>query len=322
MSIMFDDIHAEKDFSEGQLDILAHTEVLYADDTVVITKDETTMSSLLEAIERHARNMGLAFNKTKCNALNFNTSEQASFADGTPVPIAKEVVYLGSILSSTHNHRREVAKRKAAAMATWKRLDIFWKKANCPPKFKLIVLDAVIRSKLVYGLDCIQIPEAALNTLNAFQLKGIRKILGIHTTFVNRANTNQAVFEQATEVRYGDKNRKEHTELEMRSFSQYLHQKNADILGHIIRAEPTDPMRTVSLQPGTNIPRTHENRRVGRPRHHLLISTYERVWKALPQNCVLNDFKAGIRNNIQDVAGRAQNRTGVFAPPLRSKKKN
>ena len=194
--------------------------------------------------------------------------------------------------------------------------------SNCPPKFKLIVLDAVIRSKLVYGLDCIKIPEAALNSLNAFQLKGIRKILGIPPTFINRANTNQSVFEQATEVRYGDKNRKEHTDLQMRSFSQYLHQKQTDILGHVIRAEATDPMRTVSLQPGSNIPRTHENRRVGRPRHHLLISTYERIWKDLPQNCVRNDFKAGIRSNIQDIAGRARNRTGVFAPPLRSKKKN
>ena len=150
--------------------------------------------------------------------------------------------------------------------------------------------------------------------------KGIRKILGIPPTFINRANTNQSVFEQATEVRYGDKNRKEHTDLQMRSFSQYLHQKQTDILGHVIRAEATDPMRTVSLQPGSNIPRTHENRRVGRPRHHLLISTYERIWKDLPQNCVLNDFKAGISNNIQDIAGRARNHTGVFAPPPAVKK--
>ena len=74
-------------------------------------------------------------------------------------------------------------------MATWKKLNIFWKKTNCPPKCLLIVYDAVIRSKLVYGLDCIKIPEDALNNLNAFQLKGLRKILNMNTTFVNRENT-------------------------------------------------------------------------------------------------------------------------------------
>ena len=86
-------------------------------------------------------------------------------------------------------------------------------------------------------------------------------------------------------------------------------------MGHVVRAGPDDPMRSVSLQQGTNMPRTHENRRVGRPRHHLLIHTYERIWKDLPQNCVLNDFKANIPNNVQDIANRAINRTGVFAKP-------
>ena len=46
MSLMFDDIHAEEDFTGGQLDILNETEILYADDTVVITQDADTMSRL------------------------------------------------------------------------------------------------------------------------------------------------------------------------------------------------------------------------------------------------------------------------------------
>ena len=261
----------------------------------------------------------IAFNHSKCAALNYNTEDKAHFEDGTVVPIASEVVYLGSILSKTHNHRREVAKRKSAAMATWKKLDIFWKKTNCPPKFLLIVYDAVIRSKLVYGLDCIKIPEDALNNLNAFQLKGLRKILNMKTTFVNRENTNQVVFDRATEIRYGERNRSENKDLKLKSFKDYLHQQQTNVLGHILRADPTDPMRTVSLQEGTNMPRTHENRRVGRPRHHLLIHTYERVWKALPQNCVLNDFKANIPRNVQDIATRAINRTGVFEKPKQRK---
>ena len=35
------------------------------------------------------------------------------------------------------------------------KLQSFWKNPNCPNKFKLQVFDAVIRSKLVYGLQIV-----------------------------------------------------------------------------------------------------------------------------------------------------------------------
>ena len=56
-------------------------------------------------------------------------------------------------------------------------MNFFWGKANCPPRFELQVFDAVIRSKIVYGLDTVQIPPSLLSRLNSFQLKGLRKIL-------------------------------------------------------------------------------------------------------------------------------------------------
>ena len=84
-------------------------------------------------------------------------------------------------------------------MVVWKQLDIFWKKSHCPAKFKLIVYDAVIRSKLVYGLDCVHILKHVMSKLNTFQLKGLRKILGMKTTFVARRNANELVYQEANE---------------------------------------------------------------------------------------------------------------------------
>ena len=118
MSLMFDDMHQEKYYTQEQIDIFN----LYADDTVVITKDADTMTDILTAIEKHARYNGLAFNKTKRAAINFNTAEKANFADGAEVPIEEKVTYLGNINSKDHDHRKEVVSRKAAAMATWKKL--------------------------------------------------------------------------------------------------------------------------------------------------------------------------------------------------------
>ena len=71
---------------------------------------------------------------TKCAAINYNTVEKATIADGTEVPIEEKVMYLGSIISKDHNHRKEVASRKAAAMATWKKLAICWNKNRLSTK--------------------------------------------------------------------------------------------------------------------------------------------------------------------------------------------
>eukprot|EP00975_Prorocentrum_lima_P013635 2900279-Prorocentrum_lima.AAC.1 len=77
-------------------------------------------------------------------------------------------------------------------MATWKRLKVFWLRSDCPRKFKLQVYHAVVRAKLMYGLESLQLTSTHRNTLDVFYLKGLRQILGMQTTFVNRHNTNKA----------------------------------------------------------------------------------------------------------------------------------
>eukprot|EP00975_Prorocentrum_lima_P051787 10846629-Prorocentrum_lima.AAC.1 len=38
----------------------------------------------------------------------------------------------------------------------WKRLDTFWLHSDCPMPFKLLVYDAVVKAKLLYGLESLQ----------------------------------------------------------------------------------------------------------------------------------------------------------------------
>ena len=85
-------------------------------------------------------------------------------------------------------------------MATLNRVNFFWGKSSCPPRFKLQAFDAVIRSKRVYGLDTVQIPHSLMSRVNTFQLKGLRKILQTKTTYITWANTNQKVFDKANAI--------------------------------------------------------------------------------------------------------------------------
>eukprot|EP00975_Prorocentrum_lima_P010749 2283458-Prorocentrum_lima.AAC.1 len=85
-------------------------------------------------------------------------------------------------------------------MTTWKRLDEFWLRGASTNSFKILVWNAVIRSKLLYGLESLQLNRSHRDMLDVFHLKGLRKILRLTTTYVNRSNTNSKVYSLATEA--------------------------------------------------------------------------------------------------------------------------
>lgn len=88
-------------------------------------------------------------------------------------------------------------------VATWKRLETFWKHSDCDLRFKLVVYDAVIRAKLMYGLESVQLNQEERNKIDRFQLRGLRQILKHKTTYgqmlsnLARSNDNETVFRLA-----------------------------------------------------------------------------------------------------------------------------
>ena len=59
--------------------------------------------------------------------------------------------------------------------------------------WKLSIFQAVIISKLFYGLDTLIATETTLHKLDTFQMQGLRKILGAPPTFIDRTNTDESV---------------------------------------------------------------------------------------------------------------------------------
>ena len=162
-------------------------------------------------------------------------------------------------------------------MDVWKRLDAFWKHCDCSTKFKILVYDAMIKSKLTYGLDTIELTAAMQKRLNAFQIKGLRKILGLKHVYYDRRNTNEYVLksaEEAINIRTG-KHKKYTT---IKTVTDIINDKKAKLLGHIIRADNEDPMRQVTfVRDSININYTNK-RRVGRPRGKWVESTLKQAW--------------------------------------------
>ena len=228
---------------------------------------------LVAKIEEHANYYGLNFNKGKCVSMSFHGRGKPKFQNGEVIKEQEETMYLGGVISKHHDITKEVHGKLSSCFAVLNKLNVFWLNSSCPQKFKLDVFDAVVRSKLVYGLDVVHLPQYLLNKLDTFQLKGLRKILKMQTTYINRSNTNKTVLGNANAIR----NPENIAGKFIKPFSVYVCAKQESLVKHTIRENDNEPLRQCTFEPASARPLGVKNRRVGRPRGNWAYGTLERM---------------------------------------------
>jgi hypothetical protein len=151
------------------------------------------------------------------------------------------------------------------------------------------VFNAVLSTKLLYGLESMIAPVQALKRLDTFQLKGLRKILNIKTTFIDRTQTNNKIYEDVNKlilstdqfVFPGDEFelfRAKKIEIPVIPLSVMLAKKRVKLLGHIIR-HPDSPMFRNTFMNGSLMPNIPRLKRAGRPRLHWAEETMKQSWR-------------------------------------------
>ena len=238
--------------------------VYYANDTILFSQSNRGLNELLSLTERVSQQYGLSLNRAKCIAIPMNNDGNIHFQDGTPLTREFEATYLGNEINREVNIRHEIFNKLQEVRRTWFKLYPYWKATNASKRWKLIVYDAIIRSKLLYGLETIHLTTAMAKKLNAFQMRGIRKILNKAPTFIDRANTNRKLLEEASAIAFpspGD-NRK------IILFSQFHDARRVKLLGHILRSSNDDPLRQVSFLPSSAYRINYGKKRVGKPRQN------------------------------------------------------
>ena len=160
--------------------------VFYADDTTVVSRTKEACELLLEKIEAIFEEHGLKLNKDKCVNLNMNTEEQQTLRNGEKLVKAEEAVYLGNTLSSKANVAAEIDRQIQQVNITLWKLNAYSKASEASKKWQLLIFDAVIKGKLLYGMETVQMTEAMMKRVDAFQMKGPRKILGKKHTYWDR----------------------------------------------------------------------------------------------------------------------------------------
>ena len=143
---------------------------MYADDTILVSESTKAMNLFIRQIEIKGREYGLNLNKKKCELLTTEDKPDIYFENKENIKKKDEVKYLGISLNQSGDNRKELSHRIANASRTLQKLQIFIRKSNCPVKFKIIGRDAVVRSKLLYGIDSLQLNEPDLKRLEKFHL--------------------------------------------------------------------------------------------------------------------------------------------------------
>ena len=208
-------------------------EILYADDTILVGTDTRKINAYLAELEAAAAAYGLRLNKDKCCVIAMYNNPNIKFADGTPVVKVKEAKYLGVVLAEDASILKEINARIKNTMATWRSLSTFWKHSNCSRRNKLIVFNAIIQAKLLYGLESAQLNDGLAQKLTTVQLKGLRQIMKMATTYVNRENTNKRVLTKANpDMHTNNMKRSERLKLgPTKSFQQLYLDRKGQILG-------------------------------------------------------------------------------------------
>ena len=168
-------------------------------------------------------------------------------------------------------------------MAVLNRLHIFWRHSNCPVGFKLQALNAVVRTKLLYGLESAQLNQTAVNRINTFQLKGLRKILQMQTTFAamqsgeERKNySNDRVIETANQSLAAEG--KKRVEL-----FEHTHAKTKRAFVKMVKSHERDPVKTITFTDELK-PWSYANKRHGRPKAKWADETAKLYWAQMRYN--------------------------------------
>ena len=149
-----------------------------------------------------------------------------------------------------------------------------------------MIYNAIIRSKVMYGLETVELTQAGLHRLNVFQLRGLRQILKMTTTYINRENTNVRVLQEA-EKSVNAGSRKNPTPF---LFLSEVHDKRrVKWCGKVLRLLHDDPRFFTTYTTGAAKVKKKHTKRVGRPRLNWAEETHKRAWKTTQEFFDLGD---------------------------------
>ena len=239
------------------------------------------MERLLALVIEHSKPYNLSLNPGKCQLLVTNdVGSRVNFPDGTPVERHAQIKYLGATFTTTLDNNTILRQKLTDATATMRTLSPLWTDTHISTPWKLVVYNAVIRSRVFYTLETLELTTGQQRILDTLYFRGLRRILRKRSTFMDRTWTHARLLELAN----AQQRRVVHAVPKHMAFSTYYRLKRRKLLAHLLRAPPNNLCRLAVLTPN-NLDRTDtgKKKRVGRPRYTWLQESIRDAWNTISE---------------------------------------
>ena len=181
MTILLED--AERKFvaevGEERPSYILTRDLLYADDTLIVESDALRAQRFMHIITEVGAEYGLVLNWGKVKLLRINHSGSVLSPTGVPIKVVDSLVYLGATLDKEVRHASELSRRLGQARKDFACLSQIWSHAGLGTDRKLLIYNACIVAKLLYGIQTMWLNKSEMKRLDAFHHRCLRKCLGI-----------------------------------------------------------------------------------------------------------------------------------------------
>lgn len=195
------------------------TNLRYADDTALISTDETSMKRLLHRMDNAGEKAGLKLNakKTKVMTVGNDNKKPNIKVNSTPLENVNNFKYLGSIKTSNGSTKADVITRIAMGKKSMSQLNNIWRDRSIPHHLKVKLVKILIWPVMMYGCESWVLNKEEERKINAAECWCYRRLLRISWT---EMRTNKSIFEELDE--------------EPTLLSE-IHQRKMGYIGHCVR---------------------------------------------------------------------------------------
>ena len=198
MSVLISDVRDKKHAHNtwARKPYVVTEELLYADDTMLIASDPHELQLYFDLVAEEGRKYGLELNMEKPMLLRVRSETDIIGTDRLPVKCCERIVYLGGLLCSDARPAPEVARRMGEARCAFEKVARVWSHTNISRHSKIEILDSLVLSKLLYGLESLFLYTADRARIDGFYCRCLRRIFKIPVAFVSRVS-NARVYQLA-----------------------------------------------------------------------------------------------------------------------------
>ena len=133
-------------------------------------------------------------------AASNDTREDVSFPDHTPVTKQPSIKYLGTVFSATLDVGMITRQKITEASQTLRLLMPLWSDNQISTAWKLVVFNAIIRSRILYTLETLELTPSHQRTLDTLYYQGLRKVLHKPATYIDRTWTHDRLLTLANQI--------------------------------------------------------------------------------------------------------------------------